>query len=155
MKLSRIFSGETIIPELNARTKAEAIEELVGALHKAGLVPRGRVEELQAATMRREELGSTGIGHGVAAPHVKHACASEIIGAFGRSRKGIPFQALDGEPVDLIFMLVSPLGSVEPHLQALKKVSALSTDSDLRRFLREAADRSELVELMKEADERL
>ncbi len=155
MKLADIFTRETIVPELKAATKKDAIEEMVSTLVKAKLVSQAQSGDLLAALVRREEIGSTGIGRGVGVPHVKHPCASRIIGVFARSSKGIEFNALDGGPVYIVFMLVSPPDCVEPHLKTLKKVSALTSDNDFRRFLINAKDCSELVELMKEADERL
>jgi len=100
-------------------------------------------------------MGSTGIGGGVGVPHVKRPCVDRIRGVFGRSLSGIDFQALDGAPVDLVFLLVSPPEAQGPYLKALKKISAMASDADFGRFLRQADTVDEVVELMEEADERL
>lgn len=155
MNLAGIFTRETVIPELKSTTKPEAIAEMVEALRAAGVVAKNQVESLTAALMRREEMGSTGIGGGVGVPHVKHDAVDGIRGVFGRSEEGIEFQALDGAPVHLVFLLVSAPDVVGPHLKALRRISAMSADGDFRRFLRQAGDLNEVLELMREADERL
>lgn len=155
MKLAGVFTSETVIPRLRSGTKPEAIAEMVGALRQAGFVAKNQVESLTTALLRREEMGSTGIGGGVGVPHVKHAALDEIRGVFGRSEEGIEFQALDGAPVDLVFLLVSPPDTVEPNLKALRKISAMASDADFRRFLRRAKTAEEIVDLMREADERI
>jgi nitrogen PTS system EIIA component len=155
MKLAGVFTSETVIPRLNSGTKPEAIAEMVDALRQAGFVAKNQVESLTTALLRREEMGSTGIGGGVGVPHVKHAALDEIRGVFGRSEEGIEFQALDGAPVDMVFLLVSPPDTVEPNLKALRKISAMASDADFRRFLRRAKTAAEIVDLMREADERI
>lgn len=155
MNLADIYREETVVEDLQGTTKEEVIEEMVGVLEKAKLVPVRKSAEVLAALVRREEMGSTGIGRGVGVPHIKHACVKDLVGVFGRSKRGVEFQALDGAPVHLVFLLISPLDSVEPHLMALKKISALSADNDMRRFLNNAEGRSEIVDLLKEADGRV
>ena len=155
MNLSEIYREETILDDLQCTTKNEVIEEMVTALRETKALPAKQCGDILRAIIRREEMGSTGIGRGVAVPHVKHPGAKSVVGALGRSKSGIEFQALDGAPVHLVFLLVSPYDSVEPHLNALKRISAVAADNDMRRFLMQAKNRSEIAELMAEADEKL
>lgn len=155
MNLAKLFVADTIVPELSAGTKQEAIEKLVGVLQQKRRITKAQAPTIRKAIERREEMGSTGIGHGVGVPHVKQAAVTKMVGAFGRSVEGIDFQALDGAPVHLVFLIVSPSEEVKDHLNALRKISSLAKDEDLRRFLRNAESAAEIAELMAEADERL
>lgn len=154
MNLADIFVKETIAPELQAKTKPEAIEELVALLQKTRRIAKANAPAIRQAVERREEMGSTGIGHGVGVPHVKQGAVRKIVGAFGRSSHGIEYHALDGAPVYLVFLIVSPQEEVRSHLEALRKISSLAKDEDIRRFLRNAKSADEIAELMAEADER-
>jgi len=154
MKLADIFVPDTIVPELDARTKLESIEELVGVLRTTRRITKASAPLIRSAIDRREEMGSTGIGRGIGVPHIKQAAVKKIVGAFGRSSQGIEFQALDGGPVHLVFLIVSPEAEVENHLNALRKISSLANDEDMRRFLRNAESVEEIADLMAEADER-
>ena len=107
------------------------------------------------ALMGREKLGSTGIGKGVAVPHASHKKVEGLVAAFGRSRDGIDFAALDGQPVHLVFLLLASKGASAQNLEALARVAKLVRDESFCRFLREAKDKKELVELLQEADARL
>jgi len=155
MKLKEIFARKNIIHSLKSTQKPDTIREMVQQLAKSGAIPKGETEDVERALMRREELGSTGIGKGVAVPHAKHPAVEGVIGAFGRSEKGIAFNALDDQPVHLVFLLISAPDAVEPHLAALRKLMTLLKDGDLCAFMKRAKDVSELVELLAEADDRL
>ena len=155
MKLQDVFTRANIVINLQATQKRDAIHELVERLAESGEIKKGQLAELERALMRREELGSTGIGKGVAVPHAKHAAIQGVLGAFGRSTAGIEFNSLDGNPVHLVFLLVSSPDAAEPHLAALRKITTLLKDDDLCAFLKRAKDEKELAALMVEADERL
>ena len=155
MRLLEFFAEEHIAAELASTRKSDALEELVQKLCDSGCLRKSEVQDVLRALMRREELGTTGIGKGVAVPHAKHAGVRGVVGALGRSTKGVEFDALDGQPVYLIFLIVSSPDAVEPHLKALKKVTALLRDEDLCAFLKRAKDQAELTELLDEAEERL
>ena len=155
MKLFDFLVSEATVDELESTGKEAAIQELIGKLVEAGKLKKKDVEDVVKAIMDREALGSTGIGQGIALPHAKHSAAKRLTGCLGRSRKGVSFAAIDGEPVYLIFLLVSPPDQPLPHLKALELVSAVLRDENFSRFLKRARDQEELVSLIVEADEKL
>jgi nitrogen PTS system EIIA component len=155
MKLSEIFAEANIVAEIGATGKTELIAEMVAALAASGSLEAAEVKEVKRAIMRREELGSTGIGKGNAVPHAKHHGVKGVVGALGRSREGLDYDAIDGQPVHLFFMLVSAPDAVEDHLAALKKVTSLLRDDEFCMFLRRAKDQSQLAEFLCEAEERI
>ncbi len=158
MKLSSIILSEAIIEELQSTDKKSVLTEMVACLVEAGRIKKesafssGGVVD---ALLVREELGSTGIGKGVAVPHAKHESVEGLVAAFGRSKSGIEFASLDGQPVRLVFLLLSSKDSSGAHLEALARVARLARDGRFCRFLRDAKDRKELSELLAEADTHL
>ncbi len=151
MKIFDFLSDETIEVDLKAKNKKDVIEELVERLVKAGKV-RNK-EPVVKTLMEREELGSTGIGHGVAIPHGKSSLVKELVAAFGRSPQGIEFDALDGEPVYLFFLLVAPEGEAGAHLKALAKISRLLKDKYFRQALIKAETVDEVKRIIQEEEE--
>jgi PTS system nitrogen regulatory IIA component len=103
--------------------------------------------------MEREKLGSTGIGQGVAIPHGKSDATQNLVGALGVSKRGVEFEALDGEPVHVIFLLVAPHESQGQHLKALSRISRLLKDKFFRQALKEAKSVQEIEKIIKEEDE--
>ena len=101
----------------------------------------------------REKLGSTGIGDGIAIPHGKLAGLEEMVVAFGRSRSGIAFEAMDGKPVHLFFLLMAPENSAGQHLKVLAKISRMLKDAGFRKNLLEAKTHDDLVRLISEKDD--
>jgi len=154
MKLSELIDTKAII-DISASSKEEAIREVVTGLIAAGKVPNGNTDALVSALMAREQLGSTGIGQGLAVPHAKHEDVEDLVAAFGRSKKGIEFDSLDGEPVYLVFLLLSNKDASGLHLEALAYITKLLRDDLFCRFLKDAKDIDEIVELLKEADQKL
>ena len=154
MTLLDIIPLEAILPSLKARTKESAVEELVDALIRAKKLPASSRDEVIRSVMKRERLGSTGIGSGLAVPHVKQSPhVPKIMGAFGRVEDGIEFGAIDGEPVHLLFLLLSPQGDPSIHLEALKLLSSLTRDENFCKFLRAAGGVDEIVEILSEVGE--
>ena len=155
MKLQDVFGKKNIIPALSTTDKGRIIREMVMHLCSHGGLDNKDAKGVEAALLRREELGSTGIGKGVAVPHAKHPAVNGVVGVIGRSEEGIDFDALDDNPVHLVFLLVSSPEVVEPHLATLRKITMLLKEDDLCMFLQRASDSKELAALMGEADERL
>ncbi len=153
MKLREFIVSEAITPELQASDRDGAIRELVTALAGAGALPADSVDEVVAALIKREQNGSTGFGKGVAVPHVKHAKVKKMAGTIGRSEGGIDFAALDHQPVYSVFLLLSPDNQPQQHLQAMNIVFSNLQKDMFRRFLRGAATREAIAELLDEADQ--
>jgi len=151
MKITELLRNEFVLEQLEAKSKKEALAEL------AGLLAKGKSNCDFGAMLRvlleREKLGSTGIGGGVAIPHGKLAGLDEILVAFGRSREGISFEALDGKPVHLIFLLMAPENSAGQHLRVLAKISRMLKDGGFRKKLLETRMHADLVRIIAEKDD--
>ncbi len=152
MRILEIVSPEAVDDDLRAGTKEEVLRELSGMIARSA--PPLSPERLALVLMERENLGSTGIGDGVAIPHGKVAGIDRLVAAFGRSRTGVPFQSLDGKPAHLFFAIVAPEHSAGMHLKALARVSRLLKDDRFRRSLLEAGDAEDIRRILREQDER-
>jgi nitrogen PTS system EIIA component len=150
MKIAEILSPETIVAQLHGDTKAKVLTELAECLCKGH--PEITFDRLLAVLNERERLGSTAIGDGIAIPHGKLRGINQILGVFGRSREGVDFESLDGNPTHLFFLLVAPEDSASLHLKALARVSRLFKDTAFRQRLLEAGDAAELYQLLKDED---
>lgn len=152
MKLSDFVVREAIVADLQATTKEAAIREVVDSLREAGCLAESDSESVIRAILNREELGSTGIGQGVAVPHTRHPTVSRLLGTVAISRKGVAFDALDGEPVDILFLLVSPPNQPGDHLRALENISRHLKDERFVRLLRQAPTRELVDAVLDEVD---
>lgn len=153
MKLSDFVVRQAILVDLQATGKEEAIREIVNSLGRAGRLNDGDLESVAREILRREELGSTGIGRGVAVPHGRHSTVNRLIGTVALSRKGVDFAALDGKPVDIFFLVISPPDQPGNHLRALENISRHLKDERFVKFLRQAKTREHVIELLDEADQ--
>jgi len=138
---------------IKAQSKEEVIRELVGLLVQSGSIKEKDVHKLVQILLKRESLGSTGIGQGVAIPHGKSDSVDRLVAAFGVSRNGVAFDSLDGELVYLFFLLVAPEDSAGPHLKALARISRLLKDKHFRDSLRAAKDERALLKIIHTEDE--
>ena len=152
MKFADFISREAIRAELTADDKEGVIREMIEALIKAGRVNGGEFESIVKAIMKREELGSTGIGRGVAVPHTKHPSVDRLVGTVAVSKEGVDFNSLDGEKVQLLFLLISPPDRPGDHLRALENISRQLRDDTFCRFLKQAKTAEEIKQLLNEAD---
>jgi PTS system fructose-specific IIA component/PTS system nitrogen regulatory IIA component len=152
VKFSDFVCNAAIQSDLAAADKESAIAELVGALIAAGQVQADEQESIVKAIMKREELGSTGIGRGVAVPHTKHPSVDRLIGTVGISRGGVDFHSLDGEKVQLFFLLISPPDRPGDHLRALENISRQLRDDTFCRFLKQAKSAHDVQQLLEESD---
>jgi mannitol/fructose-specific phosphotransferase system IIA component (Ntr-type) len=153
MKLSDFVIRESIIIDLQATTKEAAIREMVYSLNASGYLPDSEVESVIRAILGREELGSTGIGMGVAVPHTRHATLTRLIGTVALSRRGVDFAALDGDPVNIFFLLVSPQNQPGDHLRALENISRHLKDERFVSFLRQARGKEQVIQVLEDADQ--
>jgi fructose-specific phosphotransferase system IIA component len=151
MKVLEFLDPSSISLDLKSQSKADAIKELCGLLKSNGKI--NDLEPVANALMEREKLGSTGIGQGVAIPHGKSDATPTMIGALGISRKGVQFDALDGEPVHVIFMLVAPNDASGQHLKALARISRLLKDKFFRQAIKEAKLPADIAKIIQEEDE--
>ena len=152
MKLTDVLSEAAVLPELRGQTKGEVVREL--AMHLAAAHPGIDATRLEGVLWERERLGSTAIGDGIAIPHGKLPGLVGVIGAFARHPTGVDFDALDGRPSKLFFVLVAPDDSVGQHLKALARVSRLLRDAGFRDRLVASADRTSLYRAIKEEDDK-
>ena len=153
MKLSDFVVREPILVDLQATGKEEAIREIVRSLRDCGQVAEADYEGVVRAILGREELGSTGIGQGVAVPHTRHPTVQKLVGTVALSKKGVDFAALDGDPVNIFFLLISPPNQPGDHLRALENISRHLKDEKFVNALRQAKTREAVVELLQEADQ--
>jgi fructose-specific phosphotransferase system IIA component len=152
MKVTKFLPASQIDIELQAKDKEEVISSLVKILVEQGHVPQEKVEEVKAALFEREALTSTGLGYGIALPHVKTDIVREICIAFGRSTKGIDFDALDGNPVHLFFLILAPTNKTEEYLKTLSSISALLKNDKIRSQLQAAKSADEIFKIFDQAE---
>jgi nitrogen PTS system EIIA component len=137
MPLSDLVALQAVVPALKVNSKKQALQEL--AARAAALTSRGEREILDIL-QQREKLGSTGVGNGIAIPHGKLPKLDRLFGLFARLDRPIDFEALDGQPVDLVFLLLAPESAGADHLKALARVARLLRDPDTAKKLRESRD---------------
>ena len=153
MKFADFVCVDAIKADLAAEDKEGVIRELAGALVAASEIAEEDLEGIVAAIMKREELGSTGIGRGVAVPHTKHPSVEKLVGTVGVSHDGVEFASLDGEKVQLFFLLVSPPDRPGDHLRALENISRQLRDEMFCKFLKQAKSSGDIRTLLDEADD--
>ncbi|MCM8758547.1 MAG: PTS sugar transporter subunit IIA [Candidatus Omnitrophica bacterium] len=153
MKISEFISEREILIGMKSTEKEAALEELLILLEKNGLL-QNRKQVLETL-IEREKLGSTGIGQGIAVPHAKIDQVKDLVCALGISEKGVNFDALDGEPVYIIFLVLAPTGATGIHLKALAKIARLLKDKVFRNYLKMSKTPEEAYRIIKEDEERL
>jgi PTS system nitrogen regulatory IIA component len=137
MTLTDLVAPQAVIPSLKVNNKKQALQEIAA---KAAVLAERSERDIFDVLMQREKLGSTAIGNGIAIPHGKLDKLDRLLGMFARLDRPIDFEALDGQPVDLIFVLLAPEGAGADHLKALARIARMLRDQDLANKLRDARD---------------
>ena len=150
MKIVDFLNEKAITADIKATNKEGIIRELVDVLAKAEGIKNK--DELIKVLVNRETLGSTGIGQGVGIPHAKTNAVKKLVAAFGICHNGVDFDALDGEPVFIFFLLVAPEDSAGPHLKGLARISRLLKDKFFRESLKALNDEKTILKLIREED---
>ena len=153
MKFEDFVCFKATVSDLQAERGDEAVDELVTALAEADAIDKTMATEIAQAAIQREKEASTGMGKGVAIPHVKHPAIKHAVAVVGHSSTGIDFAALDEQPVYSVILLLSPADNPDEHLQAMEKVFKHLQKEMFRRFLRQCRSPESLEDLLKEADD--
>ncbi len=143
MRLGEILKESTVICDIEGSTKKEIVTNLASQLKTAGLIDD--IDPVVRVVMERESLGSTGIGDGVAIPHGKIGTSGQVMCVFARSRKGVDFDAADGEPVHIFFLVLAPEDAASVHLMVLSRISRILRDPSFRKRLLELPDDARLL----------
>jgi mannitol/fructose-specific phosphotransferase system IIA component (Ntr-type) len=150
MDLADILNKAQIIPDLRATNRWEAIDELIGNLVAAGKIQPGDQSAVTAAVKKRETSMSTGIGFGIGIPHASTDLIYEVVGALGRSRTGVNFDALDNQPVKLVMLFLVPQGQFQKHLHTLANIAKLLHKAEFRQALEQAPDAEAMLNTIRE-----
>ena len=148
MALTDLVVPQAVVPSLRVNNKKQALQELAA---RAATICGRSEREVQEVLMQRERLGSTGIGSGIAIPHGKLARLDRLFGVFARLERAIDFEALDGQPVDLVFLLLAPEAAGADHLKALARIARLLRDTTIAQKLRESRDAEALYAVLTSA----
>src|ERR1051325_6350768 len=145
MPLNDLVAHNAIIPALKVNGKKQLLQELAA---KAAELSGQNERTIFEILLQREKLGSTGVGNGIAIPHGKLPKLGKLFGLFARLDRPVDFEALDGQPVDLVFVLLAPEGAGADHLKALARIARLLRDADVARKLRESRDAEALYAVL-------
>ena len=150
MNLGDILSPAQIVSEMLAANRWEAIDELIANLVQTGKIKADNRDQIGAVVKKRETSMSTGIGFGVGIPHASTDLIYEVVGAFGRSKKGVNFDALDNQPVKLVMLFLVPQGQFQKHLHTLANIAKLLHKTEFRQLLEEAPDAEAMYRIIKD-----
>jgi mannitol/fructose-specific phosphotransferase system IIA component (Ntr-type) len=149
MNLGDILSSDNILPDMTATNRWEAIDELVQQLVTTTKVQPENRDAIVAVVKKRESSMSTGIGFGIGIPHASTDLIQEVVGALGRSKKGIEFDALDNQPVNLVVLFLVPQGQFQKHLHTLASIAKLLHVKEFRQELEQASSAAQMFEIIK------
>ena len=150
MDLGDILSNAQIITDLQATDRWQAIDELINNLVATGKIKPEHHDAIAAVVKKRESSMSTGIGFGIGIPHASTDLIQEVVGALGRSRKGVNFDALDNQPVNLVMLFLVPQGQFQKHLHTLANIARLLHKADFRQALEQAPDADTMLKIIRE-----
>ncbi|MHC4876352.1 MAG: PTS sugar transporter subunit IIA [Planctomycetota bacterium] len=151
--LSSLLCSDAFCMDLQGTTTETVLEELVSGLGKAGAFPETAQASVLDKVLEREQLGTTGIGHGIAIPHGKHLDVNSVIGTIGVSQAGVDFCSLDGKPVHVVLMIVAPPDARAAHLQALQAASNVLRNPLTAKHILQASSIDEIMETVVEAEQ--
>jgi nitrogen PTS system EIIA component len=151
MKLLDIIDQDLINADIASKSKMEVLKELAEVISTKEEI---NLNELVSVLEEREKLGSTGIGDGIAIPHGKIKGLNKLIASFGRSKKGVDFESIDGKPTHIFFLLIAPENTAGIHLKALARISRLLKDKKFREDLLSAKTSEDIFEIIKEEDDK-
>jgi mannitol/fructose-specific phosphotransferase system IIA component (Ntr-type) len=151
MDLVDILTKDQIVTDLRATNRWEAIDELIDTLVATGKIRPEHRDAIAAVVRKREQSMSTGIGFGVGIPHASTELINEVIGALGRSKAGVNFDALDNQPVHLVMLFLVPQGQFQKHLHTLASIAKLLHKAEFRQALEAAPDAESMLRIIKEA----
>lgn len=155
MKIAELLTSKTIIMNLKAKEKELILDEMLEQLIKAKKLDRKDKARIKRNLLEREAMGSTGIGYGIAIPHTKDKRVKKIICCCAISRKGVDFDSLDGEPVYILFMLLSPSNATGLHLKTLARISRLLKDRLFRQALLNCKTANDVLKVIKKEEEKI
>jgi len=150
MNLGDILSPALVISEMQASNRWEAIDELINKLVDTGKIKPESRDQIAAVVKKRETSMSTGIGFGIGIPHASTDLIYEVVGAFGRSKMGVNFDALDNQPVKLVMLFLGPQGQFQKQLRALANIAKLLHKTEFRQSLEEAPDAETMYRIIKD-----
>jgi len=150
MDLGDILSKEQIITDLQAADRWQAIDELINNLVATGKIKPEHHDAISAVVKKRESSMSTGIGFGIGIPHASTDLIYEVVGSLGRSRKGVSFDALDNQPVNLVMLFLVPQGQFQKHLHTLANIAKLLHKAEFRHALEQAPDAEAMLKIIRE-----
>lgn len=150
MDLGDILSKEQILTDLQASNRWEAIDELINNLVATGKIKSENHEAISTVVKKRESSMSTGIGFGIGIPHASTDLIYEVVGALGRSKKGINFDALDNQPVNLVMLFLVPQGQFQKHLHTLANIAKLLHRAEFRQALEQAPDAEAMLKIIRD-----
>lgn len=153
MKVSKLLSTSSILLQFEAKNKKEALQKLAEKFHE--IYPKVKPKPLFSSLVQREELGSTGLGNGIAIPHAKSEEVREPKGLLAVSKNGVDFHALDGDPVHVFFLMVYPKEPVGVHLVVLAGLARLLRDEFVVGLIRKAATPRQIVKIIGEQEARI
>ena len=150
MTLGDILQPENIVPDLKAADRWGAIDELINRLVESGRIKLENRDAIASVVRRRENSMSTGIGFGIGIPHASTDLITEVSAAFGRSRQGLDFDALDNQPVTLVILFLVPQGQFQKHLRTLADIAKLLHKREFRQALEDAPDAAAMFRIIQE-----
>lgn len=150
MDLGDILGPSNILPEMQAADRWQAIDELIGTLVASGKIQPQHREAIAAVVKKRETSMSTGIGFGIGIPHASTDLIPEVVAALGRSKRGMNFDALDNQPVNLVMLFLVPQGQFQKHLHTLASIAKILHKAEFRQALEQAPDAEAMLRVIKD-----